>query len=523
MDKRVVLSLVLSAALGVGATAAQEPGTIELSLDETLRMALENNLELVSARYAPAFAEQDVRVQRSNFDAAFEAFYDRSESSNAVTSLATVTGDKQDMLSLGIQHNLTMGANYTVGFQTLHQEQTGPQVVAPGAYFSGVAMSLTMPILKGFGTTVTTETLVLAQQNHEISMTDLEAQAETVIQTVEGAYWDVVAAREALRIERLALARAQDLLELNRKKVEVGTLAPIEITQAEAGVASQEEGVIVAETTLQDAQDELLRLMAIPDGDPLWETQIQNSTRPVFDEREVDVDAAIELALANRAEVAAAEQTLVSRELSQRVARRQVRHQLDFSANYTPQGSSLDAQALIDPITGNLLIPEQNAELEESIARIYNGDLFNWNARLTYRVPIGNRAAKAQYARAQLATDQAGVDLLNQEQTVRVEVRRAARGVTSGIKRVEAARKNVELQQKKLDAEQKKFENGMSTSFEVLTFQNDLADAELGEIRARLDYIKSVAALERSQGTLLEARGLRLDVEPASSPDRSQP
>ena len=91
-----------------------------------------------------------------------------------------------------------------------------------------------------------------------------------------------------------------------------------------------------------------------------------------------------------------------------------------------------------------------------------------------------------------------------------VEVRRAVRGVESGIKRVEAARVNVGLQQKKLDAEQKKFENGMSTSFEVLTFQNDLADAELSEIRARLDYLKALTALERSQGTLLESHGLSI-------------
>jgi len=106
------------------------------------------------------------------------------------------------------------------------------------------------------------------------------------------------------------------------------------------------------------------------------------------------------------------------------------------------------------------------------------------------------------------------ISLQDIEQTVRVEVRRAVRAVESGIKRVEAAQINVELQREKLDAEQKKFQNGMSTSFEVLTFQNDLADAELGEIRARLDYIKAVAALERSKGTMLESRGLTLASNP---------
>jgi outer membrane protein TolC len=224
----------------------------------------------------------------------------------------------------------------------------------------------------------------------------------------------------------------------------------------------------------------------------------------------IDVDQAIAIGLQQRAEVKSAEQTVDNRMLSERVARRQVRHQLDFAVNYTPQGSSLDSPAIIDPSSGGLFFAEQTAEMEESISRIFNGDEYNWNVRLTYRVPIGNRAAKAEYARSRLSREQSQVDLDNQEQTVRVEVRRAARAVESGIKRVQAARKNVELQQKKLDAEQKKFDNGMSTSFEVLTFQNDLADAELSEIRARLDYIKALAGIERAKGTLLESRGLSL-------------
>jgi outer membrane protein TolC len=368
---------------------------------------------------------------------------------------------------------------------------------------------MNLPLLNGFGNTVTTEQLVLAQNEYEISKTDLEQQAETTLEIVEGAYWDVVAARRALDIAILSLQRAEDLLELNRKKVEVGTLAPIEITQAEAGVASQEEGVIVAEANLEDAEDELRRLLAIPESDSMWNMEIRNSTTPVFEEIEIDVEEAIDIALTERPSVRSAEQTLENRMLNERVAKRQVRHNLDFSAQYNPQGVSLDIERITDD-AGNVVLPEENADLQESIARIGNGDVYNWSARVTYSVPIGNRAAKATYARARISREQAQANLNNEEQTVRVEVRRAARAVESGIKRVQAAQKNVELQEKKLDAEQKKFDNGMSTSFEVLTFQNDLADAQLSEIRARLDYIKALAALERAKGTLLEARGLEL-------------
>ena len=512
MGKRSLLTLlVASAALlcFVTSTAAQDRESVELSLDDALRIALKNNLDLVSASYAPELAEQNVNTQLSSFDAGFQTYYDRAESERPATQLSTVTGSETDQLNIGVQQNLRMGADYTVGFATTRSLQTGPNVTAPGSYFSGVFLQMNLPLLKGFGEKVTTENLILARNDLEISRTDLEQRAETTMEIVEGAYWDVVAAREALRIAIFSLQRAEDLLELNRKKVEVGTLAPIEITQAEAGVASQEEGVIVAEATLEDAQDELRRLLAIPEYDPMWNKQILNSTRPAFEEIDIDVEAAIQIALSERASVRSAEQKVQNAMLSERVARRDVRHNVDFSAQYNPQGVSLDSPEFRDPL-GNLF-PEESADLGESIARIANGDVYNWSARVTYSVPIGNRSAKANYARARITREKAQTDLDNAEQTVRVEVRRSVRAVQSGIKRVQAARKNVELQQKKLDAEQKKFDNGMSTSFEVLTFQNDLADAELSEIRARLDYIKALASLERAQGTLLEARGLNLD------------
>jgi outer membrane protein TolC len=470
-------------------------------------MALDNNLDLVSARFTPQQAEQDVVVQDSNYDVGFESTLSHNEQESPATQVSTVTGSKTDDYNAGIAQNLRYGADYQVGFGMRRNEQTGANVVAPGSYFSGFSLTFNQPILKGFGTEATTEQVLLAESNLDIAMDDLETSAEMLTETVVGAYWDVVAAREAVRVARRARKLAEDLLELNRKKVEVGTLAPIEITEAEAGVASRVEGVIVTEAQLEDAEDELRRLLAIPASDPMWMMSIVNTDRPVFEREEVDLESSIDTALASRSEMSVARQVVKNRELNERVAYRQKRHQLDFNVNYGPQGASLDTPLIISPIG---VVPPNQGSLGDSLSNIFSGDVYSWTTTLTYRVPIANRAAKANYTKSQLALQQSEVDLRNQEQTIRVEVRRAVRGVESGIKRVEAARKNVELQEEKLEAEQKKFDNGMSTSFEVLTFQNDLADAELSEIRARLDYLKSLTALERAEGTLLESHRLRL-------------
>ena len=508
----VVLTAVALCSAPAVVAQEQSENVWQLGLDNALKIGLRNNLDLVSARYVPEIAEQDIVFQQSNFDAGFEASYDHSEQEAAATQLSTITGSKRDAYNAGLAQNLTFGADYTVGFQINRNEQTGPNVVAPVSYFSGFSFVFNLPLLQGFGTEVTIEQLVLARNNYEISRSDLKGQAQSVIEAVEGAYWDVAAARRALEVARRKLERAQDLLELNRKKVEVGTLAPIEITQAEAGVASDEEGVIVAEITLEDAQDELRRLLAIPEFDPRWDMEIIGTDLPEFQERHVDLEAAIQTGLAQRPEMFGAQQTLRDRELNERVAKRNVRHQLDFRASYIPNGSSLDLPPLFDPITGAPVPGTPNRhDLGDSVSAIFDQEEYQWSANLTYRVPFGNRAAKTNYARARLSRQQADVDLQNQEQTIRVEVRRSARAVESGIKRVEATNANVVLQRKKLEAEQKKFENGMSTSFEVLTFQNDLAESELGQIRAILDYARALTALERSKGTLLEARGLSLE------------
>jgi len=478
---------------------AAEAGLEEvfLTLEDCLRLALENNLDLVSARYDPDLAAQDVIIQGADFDPNVEATLDRAESAAPTTLLIQAASSDTTTANAAVTQNLKFGADYRFGYGMNRSAQDGPGVNVPLQFTSGFNVVFNMPLLKGFGTTVTTENFVLARNNYNISKSDLEGTAEQTMETVIGAYWNVVAARAALGVALQTLERAEDLLELNRKKVEVGTLAPIEITQAEAEVARNEELVIIAETDLEDIEDELRRLLAIPPSDPMWNMSIMNATRPTFEEKTIDLDEVIEVALASRSEMLVAEQSLQNRELGERAAQRNVRHQLDLALDYSPRGASQTRFALNPTPPPESIMVDGPADVGESVSRIFDGDQFQWTAGLVYRVPIGNKAAKANYTKARINREKSEADLRDQAQTIRVEVRRAVRGVKSGTKRIEAARANVVLQAKKLDAEQKKFENGMSTSFEVLTFQNDLAEAELSEIQARLEYIKSIAALER--------------------------
>jgi outer membrane protein len=255
----------------------------------------------------------------------------------------------------------------------------------------------------------------------------------------------------------------------------------------------------------------LRRLLAIPAEDPIWSRTIIPTETPVEEPRTVVLNEAITKALEARPEMIEARAALENAALSERARRNLARHQLDLSASVTPSGNNLvEVNNGPDglpgggddfPVTGNV---------GDSLSEIGNFDNYAYRVNLTYAVPLGNRAAKATYASARIERERQEISNKNTEDLIRVDVRTAVRAVESGYERVVAARKNVELQTKKLEAEQKKFENGMSTSFEVFTFQTDLRNAQLSLIQALLDFNKSLADLERAKGTLLESKGLAL-------------
>jgi outer membrane protein TolC len=511
------------------AALANEENGLRLSLAECLQRALENNLALVIARKDPKIAEVGIQTEKAPFDPVLQAsgtyshnrqdqqedqtitYLDPPNESVSGSNTASPT-DKPLRGDLSFGQLLKFGGSYSVNFIYSQSNPSASLVtLGPGLTYQAESksrnfvptLSFTQPLLKGFGTEVNTFSLVLKESNFAISKETLKLRAQTTIQQVENAYWDLLAARAAQNVARESLKLAQDLYDLNKKKVEVGTLAPIEITQAEAGVASREEGVIVADTTVQNAEDNLRMLMAIPKDDPAWSRTILPTDRPKYETQSVDVEATLAKALEVRPEIQTARRQLQDQGLSERVARKNVKHSLDLTATVVPLGKNEQyyTSPARDQITDRPFVRQTDT---------YN-ESFDWSVKLLYGVPIFNRAAKANYEIATLNREQAEIGLKNTEQTIRVDVRTAARNVESGVKRVEAARSNSVLQRKTVEAEQKKFENGMSTSFEVLRIQNDLFSAQLAEIQAILSYTKSLADLERAQGTLLEARGLSLD------------
>ncbi|MEE9219078.1 MAG: TolC family protein [Acidobacteriota bacterium] len=510
-----------------------------LTLGESIERALRNNLDIAVSRLGPQFSAAQVMLEEARFDSSFRfvAFTDEQQSPIA-SSLNAAEGARvlstgTDSLEVSFTDPLLTGGSYSFRLRSLRTDTNSAFAQVNPSYTGDWQISFTQPLLKNFGLDANRTRLTVARNNQKISRSDFRQTVMDIVAAVENAYWDLSYRIMDLEVKKQSLELAEDLLRLNRTKVQVGTLAPIEITQAEAGVADREEGVIVAQNEIHNAEDQLKQFLG-PPSDAIWAFALEPVDEPPFGESMPVLESSLDLALASRPDMERGRLEQRSREAELNQTRNQRLMDLTLDASYGATGLAGDTDALVvcRDSSGNItriidgfsftvvdcanqggtvdVVAAQSTDLSEALEEARDRDADSWRLGLTLTVPLGNRDARSRYISARLALEQARIDLRRVEQLVTLEVRRAVRQIETTIKRVKAARVNSRLQQEKLEAEQKKFENGISTSFNVLEFQEDLAQARSRRILALVDYNRARVEFERVLGTLPQARGIDL-------------
>jgi outer membrane protein TolC len=312
----------------------------------------------------------------------------------------------------------------------------------------------------------------------------------TVISTVEQAYWELVFANENLKVAQAALKAAEELLASNRAKLKAGVVSVVDVLQAEAAVASRVEQILVAEKAIQDQEDQFRRLLNPSEQELRQDFRLIPSDQLVKTLEAISLDEAIDTAIARRPEIAQAAKNIETSELNTKFAKNQLLPNLAF------QGTS--GMAGLGEGVGNML------------KRNFGGDFYNYGAGLVLSYPLGNRAAISQYNKRQLEARNAQATMQSVRQQIIVGVREAVRRVRTDFKRIETTRSARLLSEKQLQAEQERFNVGLSTTRFVLDFQRDLAIARGNELRAIVDYNKSLSNLARHKGTTLEQYHIEL-------------
>ncbi|HEX4966791.1 MAG TPA: TolC family protein [Thermoanaerobaculia bacterium] len=465
-------------------------GKVQLSLDQAVEIALRQNLDLVVQRYARTQQRLSIVQSLGIYDLLPNATV--SDLSSTSPDVSQVSGSKNDIQSANFSftQRIPVGGDLTVGFTNQRSVNNSPFRSAATLFNSGFSFSYNQPLLQNYGRLANERGIIVARSNSDVGRQQFNLQVTATIQQVENAYWALVQARDQLDVANQSLGLAKELHERNRIQVEVGTLAPLELVQSEAAIATREEGIIGATAAVGNAEDTLRRLLNIPPGN-LWETPIEPTTRPETDRLTINVDEAIRTAYDSRPELRTQDLQLELARINAEFFKNQLKPQLGLQVSYGYNGAATTFNDTYSQLTG----------------LSFN----SWQAQLVFAYPIQNRAARAQSAIANLDVDRFSL-LLEQEKTVvSTEVRQAARGVETAAKQIDAARKSVEYQVKNLDAERKRYENGMSTSFNITQIQDQLTQARSSLVQAIVGYRTALAEYYRSIGRLPAQDGVTVD------------
>jgi len=467
-----------------------------LTLQEGIKLVLQNNLDIVVEKYNPNIKVSDITIQKANFDPTLtlnlSADRDITPSlSNAVDVFAG-TDNAHVNYNADLTQKLLTGGNYDLKFtnQKLRTNSISPDLINP-SYTTQLLLTLTQPLLKNSGFDANQAQIKIARNNYLISQEVFEAKVMDLVLKTQEQYWDLVFTRQNLKVQQQALRSAQELLESNRAKAEQGLLASIEVLVAEAGVASQQENVITAEKAIKDAEDNLRQLVNLPDHSLMEEFAILPVDEPEVKEKTFDAKTAIQTAIEKRPDVRQAKVTIITNEISYRTAKNQLLPSLD----------------LIGSIGLNGLGGSYPSDMEQ----FGSTDFYSWSAGLQLTYPLGNRSARASFAKSHVVLEQSTFSLKSLEQSVILEIKEAVRRVQTDFRRIESNRKARILAEKKLEAETERFNVGLSTTKNVLDFQKDLVTAEGNELKAITDYNKSLANIEKVRGTSIEQHGIVFD------------
>lgn len=500
----LILSPGPSWSLEVGATPSTERRET-ISLADAALQALKHNLDISISRHTKESRLADITVEQAKFDPTLSVNGQFNRTVNplnrpvfggtggALTGITTFDQRTQSV-TLDATTNLPTGGNVDLNYSptrtNVNQNLASGFLFNP-SYTGGLALTLTQPLLRNAGIDITKTFIRVAQNNATVEEHVFRDRVLTVLATVEQTYWEVVFANENLKVAEAALKAAQELLATNRAKAKAGIMSIVDVLQAEAAVASRVEQVLVADKAIRDQEDQLRRLLNPSEEDLRQDLRLTPLDQPVVTLEPISLEEAIDVAIEQRPEIVQAKKNMETSDLNTKFAKNQILPTLSFQ--------------------GTMGMAGLGSDYSNSVNSNFSGDFYNYGAGLVLSYPLGNRSAWSTYNKRQLEEKNAEASLMSVRQQIIVGVREAVRRVQTDFKRIETTRSARIMAEKQLQAEQERLKVGLSTTRFVLDFQRDLATAQGNELRATVDYNKSLSNLSRHKATTLDRYNLQLN------------
>ncbi len=490
-------------------------GRYELTLDDAIERALERNLDIAVQRINPLVQDMAVVTAHSAFLPFASSSFGLNQSTFPNRTLfdggglegRSIVTDRGNY-DVGVNQQMKWGGGqYSVTWDSSRAESTNIFNSFNPSYAANMSLSYTQPLLRGFRTDPNRTQLVVSQIDRDISNIDLEQTIINTLASVQSRYWDLVYAIASVAVQEQALALAEQLVRDNQVRVEIGTLAPIDVVQAQSEAAARRQALAQAIQVLRTAELALKQLIVGGTSDELWTVELLPIDEPQVETTPIDLEGAIAGALDRRTDIERVRRQLDINDANVDNLRNSTLPALDVIGNYQLTGQG-GPRVIRDNIFGGNVTTEIPGGYTDALSSIATNQFPFWSVALQMSYPLGQSADKAAYQRARLQLQQTTAQIRQIELQIASEVTNAALQIDAIQGRIEAATAARELAEEQLRAEESRFEVGLSTNFFVVQAQRDLATAQDNELRAILDFQLALIEFERAQRSSLGAAGV---------------
>jgi outer membrane protein len=494
-----------------------QDGKLALSDEDAIRLALQNNVDINVERYTPYFTLWDIEKGRAvlNPSLAFSTSVNR-----LVTPATSALQGGQTLLNLNAAYNMTYhkpfepGLDLDVGFNTTRNRTSSFFNSVNPSFTPNLSFQLTQHLLKDYGRTTRGRLVRIARNNLSISEETFDARVSDIITSVLNTYWDLVYAEEDIKVQEASRKLAEVVLQQNKIQAEVGTMAPLDVIQAEAEVAARTEALVVSRYTRKTTEDQLKKLISSRTDPGAMSATLETLSKPEPPPPPVHtVKDAIQRAMDNRPEVNQILMDQENKKIQLDFTKNQLKPTLDLVAGYSQNGLGGD-QIIRDYSQGFFgapIIDFVPGGFWDSLDSLFSRRYLGYVVGLSLQIPLGNSDARASSAQAQIDFRQGEEKLRSQRQRIALEIRQAYDNIAMNRERVSTAEVTVRYQQQRLQGEQDKYALGATTTRFILEAQRDLQDAQSRLLKAKIDLIKSRIALDRALGDTLQAHNIQLE------------
>jgi HAE1 family hydrophobic/amphiphilic exporter-1 len=524
---------------------------LPLSLNEAIRLALENNNDIHASRIDVEMAEHDLTASRGAYDPKLfsESYFER-QSIPVASFFGGSNGNSLKVNNTTSQIGLSglapkYGGSYELNMSSTRYSSNNFFNTLNPAVSSQLTFSYTQPLVRGLRTDDARRRIEIAKKNLTLTDVQFRQKATVIITNVEQAYWELVNALKTLQVQIEAVKQSRAQVETNKRQVAQGVLAPIDVVEAEAQVKNFEQNVYSAQEQVTRAENTLKTLMLPDRKADLWSRALLPTTPVALEAPRVLLSEAINAALENRMELAQLRTSAEINQIDQNFYRDQTKPQVDLELSYSSNGyagsisdntnplitdmtalqnriAELSSIAGLPPVQTNTLSPTVPANMQggygQSLSNMLGQDNPTVRVGVKISLPLKNRTAKAELGHSLAEGRRIETQRAQTEQMIEAEVRNAMQSVRSVEARLTAAAAQRLAADQQYTSEQRKFQAGMSTVYLVLQRQTDLVVARGKELQAQTDLNKAIADFQRAIGNTFRYRnvavisdGLRLE------------